>query len=312
MIGGRNSLRISLRSSDPLQENAVTVLSPDPHRPQEGVLLRELHHRVADGVASAIELVSAAIIRAEGTEAKAALSNVVSLLHGHAEVHRMLVQAQGEALIDAAAYVHGLGYAMRQSRLDPMKIQLTFDTECVPLQSERCWRVGLIVHDLIATAAKHACFDARSGEIKVKLTRHGALVNCVVLDNGSRSVRSDSGRRLRIYNDVARSLGGRVEQGFGGEFTSVVLSFPLIERERLAHRGIVTRRTRLTRPLKAKAADVAPLRPSPAAWHQADLPVAAKPDPKSPHQLSGDVVSPCKPADALGQLFAPCNRMVAL
>ena len=32
-------------------------------------------------------------------------------------------------------------------------------------------------------------FDARAGEIKIKLTRSGALVNCVVLDNGSRSAR---------------------------------------------------------------------------------------------------------------------------
>ncbi len=276
----------------------MTVSSLNPHRLPEGVLLRESHHRVAAGVASAIDLVSAAIIRAEGAEAKVALSDVVSLLHGHAEVHRLLAQTQGEALVDAAAHVHKLGCAMRRSRLDSEKIQLIFDTECVPLQSERCWRLGLIVHHLIATAAKHACFDARAGEIKVKLTRRGALVNCVVLDNGSRSVRPDSGRRLRIGNDLARSLGGRVEQGFGGEFTSVVLSFPLTERERQTNWGMATRRMRLTRPHKAKAADIAPLCPPTAVSHQVNHPVAAKPDPK--------------PSDALGQLFSPSNRMVAL
>ncbi|WP_244464007.1 sensor histidine kinase [Bradyrhizobium japonicum] len=272
----------------------MAFLNPDPHRLQEGLLLRELHHRAADGVASAIELVSAAIIRAEGAEAKAALANVVSLLHGHAEVHRMLVQARGEALIDAAAYVHGLGCAMRQSQLDPMKIQLILDTERVPLQPVRCWLVGLIVHDLIATAAKHACFDARCGAIKVKLARHEDLVNCVVLDNGSRPARSDSGPRLRIDNDVAKSLGGRVEQGFGSEFTSVVLSFPLTDRERRAHRGIVNRHMRLTRPLRAKAAALVPRHPSSAPSHEADLPLAAE------------------PADALGQLLSPPNRMVAI
>jgi hypothetical protein len=51
----------------------------------------------------------------------------------------------------------------------------------------------LIVHGLVTNAAKHACFDARSGEITVKLTRTGALVNCVVLDNGSRSARAPRG-----------------------------------------------------------------------------------------------------------------------
>ncbi|WP_354208666.1 MULTISPECIES: sensor histidine kinase [unclassified Bradyrhizobium] len=223
---------------------------------------------------------------------------MASLLHGHAEVHLMLARPEGEALVDAAAHVRKLGCAMRRSRLDGMKIQLIFDTECVPLQSERCWRLGLIVHDLIASAAKHACFDARAGEIKVKLARRGALVNCIVLDNGSRSVRSDSGRRVRTDNDLARSLGGRIEQGFGSEFTSIVLSFPLTERERQTNWGMATRRMRLTRPVKAKAADPAPV-PSPApVSHQANQPVAAKPDPK--------------PSDALGQLFASSNRMVAL
>lgn len=276
----------------------MPVLSQDSHRLPEGVLLRESHHRVADGVASALDLVSAAIVRAEGAEAKAALSDVASLLHGHAEVHLMLARPQGEALVDAAAHVRKLGCAMRRSRLDGMKIQLIFDTECVPLQSERCWRLGLIVHDLIASAAKHACFDARAGEIKVKLTRRGALVNCIVLDNGSRSARSDSGRRVRTDNDLARSLGSRIEQGFGSEFTSIVLSFPLTERERQTNWGMATRRMRLTRPVKAKAADPAPV-PSPApVSHQANQPVAAKPDPK--------------PSDALGQLFASSNRMVAL
>ncbi|OSJ32178.1 ATP-binding protein [Bradyrhizobium japonicum] len=273
-------------------------MSQNSHRLPEGVLLRESHHRVADGVASAIDLVSAAIIRAEGAEAKAVLSDVASLLHGHAEVHLMLARPQSEALVDAAEHVHRLGCGMRRSRLDGMKIQLIFDTECVPLQSERCWRLGLIVHDLIATAAKHACFDARAGEIKVKLTRRGALVNCIVLDNGSRSVRSDSGRRVRIDNDLARSLGGRIEQGFGTEFTSVVLSFPLTERERQTNSGMATRRMRSPRPVKAKSADTALLRPPAPVSHQADHPVATKPDPK--------------PSDALGQLFSSPNRMVAL
>ncbi|WFU82496.1 sensor histidine kinase [Bradyrhizobium sp. CIAT3101] len=280
-------------------------MSSRKRRPQEGVLLREWQHRIADGVASAIDLVSAAIIRAEGAEAKAALSDVVSLLLGHAEVHRMLARADGEALLDAAAYVHQLGCALRQSRLDMMKIRLTLDTERVPLQAERCWRLGLIVHDLIAMAAKHACFDARAGEIKVRLSRRGALVNCVVLDNGSRSVRSDARRWLRIDNDVARSLGGRVEQGIGSEFTSVVLSFPLTEREQQANQGMATRRMRLARRLKAKTANVTPLRPSPAAT----LPVAAEPIPSV--GLNEEASSFRKPGDALGQLFSPSQHMAA-
>jgi hypothetical protein len=104
-------------------------------------------------------------------------------------------------------------------------------------------------------AARHACFDARAGHIKVKLTRTGALVNCVILDNGSRPARDVSDRDLRIAKNIARALGGRIEQGFGAEFTSIVLSFPLTQRERDANWTIATRQMMAPRRMRAAASN---------------------------------------------------------
>lgn len=163
----------------------MTVFSPDSAQIDEGVLLRELHHRVNHGVAAAINLVSAAAVRAEGREAKSALSDVVELLHGHAELHRALARPQGKALIDASTNIRKLSCALRRSLLHRMNIRLAVAADSLPLQSERCWLLGLIVHELVTNASEHACFDARSGEIRIKLSRIGAVVNCVALDNGS-------------------------------------------------------------------------------------------------------------------------------
>lgn len=260
----------------------MTVFNPGPPPLEEGVLLRELHDRVNNGVAAAINLVSAAVVRAEGAEAKAALSDVVELLHGHAELHRALAMPEGKSLIDAATYLRKLGSGMRRSWLDRMNIRLAFATESLPLQPERCWRVGLIVHELAANAAKHACFDARAGAIKIKLSRIGALVNCLVVDNGSRAAVGASARQVHISNDLAKGLGGRVEHGFGAEFTSVVLSFPLTERERQANWAIATRRMRSTR------------RPKPSPMPRSELP------------------SSSRAPDVLGELLSPRNRMDVL
>ena len=233
----------------------MTVLNPDPPGLPEGVLLRELHHRVTNGVAFAINLVSAAAIRAEGAEAKGALSDVAELLHGYADVHRALGMPPGDTLIQTAAYIRKLGCGMRRAVLDRMNIQLAFATQPLALQPQRCWHLGLIVHELVMHAARHACFDARAGQIRIKLTRSGALVNCVILDNGSRPAREASDRELRIARDIARALGGRIEQGFGAEFTSVILSFPLTERERGANWSIATRQMRAPRRSKATASN---------------------------------------------------------
>ncbi|MDU6378262.1 MAG: hypothetical protein E6575_29930, partial [Bradyrhizobium sp.] len=176
------------------EEIVVTVFTCDPPALQGSVLLRELHQRVAGGLASAINLVSAAAIGAEGAEAKHALSEVVELLHGYADVHRTLEMPRAEMLIHAESYIHELGYGMRRALLDRMNIQLTFATRSLVLQPERCWQLGLIVHELVMIAAEHACFEARAGQIEVRLTRNGAMANCVIADNGWRSVRNVSDR----------------------------------------------------------------------------------------------------------------------
>jgi two-component sensor histidine kinase len=286
----------------------VTVCRPDLPVVEQGILLRELNHRINSGLASAINLVSAAVVRVEGPEAKRALSDVVELLHGYADVQQALAMPRGKALIDAATYIRMMGCAMRRALLDRMNIRLALATESLPLQPERCRQFGLIVHGLVTNAEKHACFEARTGEIKIKLTRTGALVNCLVLDNGSRSARGTTGRGLRISNDLAKGLGGRVEHGFGNEFTSVVLSFPLTERERQANCAIAKRRIiRSPRRLTVSPSDASALCTGASSPDRDSRPVATRPD---PNPARGAQLVSARPAeDVLGELLSPGHRM---
>lgn len=217
----------------------------------EQTLLRELNHRVNNEFTSAINLISVAAVRAEGSEAKAALTSVVELLHGYADVHRALVTPDRETLVDAAGYARKLGFAMSRSLLSRMNIRLACAADTLPLVSERCWRLGLIVHELVTNSAKHACFDGRDGEIRIELTRLGASVNCIVSDNGSASARLRPGPGLKIVSDLAKGLDGRIEHGIDATFRSVVLVFPLTERERRANSAVASRRMRPPRQLKA-------------------------------------------------------------
>ncbi|WP_312017221.1 sensor histidine kinase [Bradyrhizobium jicamae] len=289
----------------------MNICSPDSPIVEQGILLRELDHRINGGLASAINLVSAAAVRLEGAEAKRALSDVVELLRGYADVQQVLAVPKGKALIDAATHIRMVGTAMRRSLLDRMNIRLAVATESLPLQPERCRRLGLIVHALVTNAATHACFEARTGEIKIKLTRIGALVNCVVLDNGSRPSRSAAGRGLRLSNDLARGLGGRVEHGFGDEFTSVVLSFPLAARERQANGAMAKRRImRPPRRPNASPSDASALCGEASCPDRDWRPVATEPDPTPTH--GAQLVSVRPAADALGALLSRRHRMVVL
>jgi len=219
----------------------VTTFAPGQPTPVMEMLLRELNHRINSQFASAINLISVEAVRAEATEAKLALSNAAELLHAYAEVHRALIMPECETLIDAVKYLRKLCGALRAALLDRLHIELTLQGDPLPLQPERCWRLGLIIHELVMNTAKHACFDGRPGKLKIKLARTDWLVNCVVSDNGSAAGRCGHGQGLRMVRELAKSLGGRVEHGVGTHFRSVVISFRASERERQAQSAIDSR-----------------------------------------------------------------------
>ena len=290
----------------------MSMCSPDSPIVEQGILLRELNHRINSGLASAINLVSAAAVRVEGSEAKRALSDVVELLHGYADVQQALAMPKGKALIDAATYIRMMGCAMRRAWLDRMNIRLAFATQSLPLRPERCRRLGLIVHELVANAARNACFDARDGQIKIKLTRIGALVKCVVADNGSRRGRSASDRGLRISNDLAKDLSGRIERGFGTEFTSVILSFPLTEREQQANWTMAMRQMRPPRPTEAVGIDASASGAGADVSNQSSRPVATGSNPELAREHRGELGAVRQAPDVLGELLSRCHRTDAL
>jgi hypothetical protein len=126
------------------------------------------------------------------------------------------------------------------------------------------------VHELVTNAVRHACFDDRDGEIRIKLMRAGSRVSCRITDNGSGLGRIKVGRGLRIVGDLAKSLDGQIDHGFGARWTSFSLAFPLTLREQRANRAVASRRARTARRLKT----MPPLPSSPAAARRPDRVVA--------------------------------------
>jgi two-component sensor histidine kinase len=102
------------------------------------------------------------------------------------------------------------------------------------LDGERCWKLGLIVSELLTNVARHARFDERHPEAKVKLLLAGNVVRCAVSDNGSASDLIIRGGGLTIVGELASSLGGRVHASCADEGCSFLLTFPLTESEQRA------------------------------------------------------------------------------
>ena len=202
--------------------------------PGGSLLLRELNHRITNELTTAIYVVSAKAQLSDSVEVKAALLDVVDLLHQCADVQRALHMPDQERLTDTAKYLQQLCFSIKKYRLDRLAIHVFFSADDLRLEGERCWKLGLIVSELLTNVARHAQFDRRYPELRVKLMLAGNVVKCGVSDNGSALEPIQRGRGLTIIDELASSLGGCVHTSCVAEGSSFLLTFPLTEAERRA------------------------------------------------------------------------------
>jgi two-component sensor histidine kinase len=218
--------------------------------PDGSLLLRELNHRIRNELTSAVQTISAKAVHSDSVAVKAALLDVVDFLHQCADVHRALRMPDQGRLTDAARYLQELCFSIAKYRLDRLAIHVLFSADDLRLEGERCWKLGLIVSELLTNVARHAQFDARDPELRVELMLVGNVVKCRVSDNGSAPEPVRRGRGLSIVGELASNLGGRVHTSCAAEGYSFLLTFPLIEAERRAAgvTNVVLKRRRMGRP----------------------------------------------------------------
>jgi two-component sensor histidine kinase len=191
----------------------------------EQLLVREITHRINNEFASAIGVVSLTAARSNSEEVKHALAGVLDRLHSYARVHRALQMPSQIASINASEYMRALCQSISQSKLEHRGIELVYAESPVELSSERCWKLGMIVAELITNAARHA-FGEGGGTIRVELSSTGAFVECRVLDNGAVRGQILPGQGTRIIEALARGLDGEIEQIFGPNGATSTLVFP--------------------------------------------------------------------------------------
>jgi len=184
-----------------------------------------MSHRINNDFTCLISAASLAVRRTENDEVKAALAAVVESLHCYADIHHALQMPDGNARIDAEAYLRKLCVSISRAKLDRLKIELALVASPLQLQSDRCWRLGMIVYELVTNAARHA-FGERPGEIRVELLRIGPHVECKVLDNGSAAAGAQPGHGLKIVDELTKGLGGRFKQKFRKWGSTSIVAFP--------------------------------------------------------------------------------------
>jgi two-component sensor histidine kinase len=203
-------------------------------RHTERLILRELTHRVSNELAAVTAVVAAARTRPGSGEE--ILAQVQGALEAFASVQRLLYVPDVITCVDGCAYVRQLCRALTRAKLEEKGIELEFVEKPLRIDSDQCWRLGMILYELVTNASKHA-FGGDSGRIRVEVFEHATCLECRIEDSGcctTPQVRRGAG--LSMVHELTEEMGGVLQQTFGlkGSASTIMLPRASIEDDQVA------------------------------------------------------------------------------
>jgi PAS domain S-box-containing protein len=201
---------------------------------EKTILLKEVHHRVKNNLAVISSVLAMKADATDIAETRQALEDSQQRLRSIALIHEHLYSHDNLNSINFADYTDEL---LRESTevlvAEPWRIAVQCNLEPIELAVNMAVPCGLILHELVTNAFKHAFPGGRCGEVRVSFREcEPGVLEMAVEDNGIGFLLSSpdayanaNSLGLRIVHILARQLDGcfRQEPCSGTRF---VLRFP--------------------------------------------------------------------------------------
>jgi two-component sensor histidine kinase/ABC-type nitrate/sulfonate/bicarbonate transport system substrate-binding protein len=154
------------------------------------VLLREVHHRVKNNLASIVSLIELQQQGVIDPSARDLLTQLGQRVRATALVHEMLYRTESLEQIDFHRYLQALGHSLQDAFSPDGAIRLQTQAPGVWIELDQAIACGLLVNELVTNAFKYAFPQGqpRPGneqcEIQVTASMEGADYILTVADNG--------------------------------------------------------------------------------------------------------------------------------
>jgi two-component sensor histidine kinase len=210
----------------------------------KSVLLRELHHRVKNNLATVAGILSLQRRRTKSPEVRRTLAESVNRVQGLAATHDLLAHEDvSEARVeDIARKIVGVANA----NLRPPETHITFEVEPCPIviPSRAVTILALVLNEMVSNAIEHGMAGLQEGTVTVHGREENGMVIVQVLDTGTRlkqlepgEEESSEGLGLSLIKNLIGDLGGTFALWHKGDVDQTVaeVRFPLAR-----NRGQVT------------------------------------------------------------------------
>ena len=217
--GGDTLLLVGLEDTTAKREFEALLAA---RQKEQEMLLKEIHHRVANSLQIIASLLLLKARAVQSTETRHHLHDVHRRLISLATVQRQLSDSRPGSDVELGSYLKALCDGLVDSMVaDRQTVTIATSSAGGTIKSEDAISFGLIVTELVINSLKHGFPNGRNGHIEVDFVRDGADWRLSVSDDGvgrapDSAIRDRPGLGTSIVEALAQSLGARVEIGLPG------------------------------------------------------------------------------------------------
>lgn len=152
---------------------------------EKEVLLREIHHRVKNNLMIVSSLITLQLNRVNDERYASLLQSTQSRIDAIAFVHESLYSSDDVANVGFRKYIQRLLGNLSSMYLDTAGVELVLEIAEININIERATPCGLIIHELVVNAIKHAFPGIDNKVITIAFAQHEDTgYKLVVRDNG--------------------------------------------------------------------------------------------------------------------------------
>ncbi len=211
------------------EENVKALLA------EKELILREVHHRIKNNMASMISLLTLQAGNMEDPAAAAALESAASRMEGMVLMYDRLYRSDDFSGLSLRDYLPALVEGIVATHPSGIPVAAETVAEDIVLDAARLQPLGILVNELLTNALKYAFAGRERGRISVSARLRDGLIGITVRDDGvgmpeGMDAAASSGFGLMLTRALAAQLDGtiRIERTGG---TSVTLEFPAKGRD---------------------------------------------------------------------------------
>ena len=198
----------------------------DAERTAAWLYLDELIHRTLNDYAILLSIVRRAASSSSDSASGKALDEVTRRLRASVAAFRALSPPHDTGSRNLDQELGAICAAISASMLSERRVRVSLVSAPICVSAYHCWKICLVVAELLRNAIRHAFYGQQEGAIKVELCSCAETIRCGVVDDGCAQVDFVPGRGSAIIAAIAAELGGTIFRRHGKIGSTVLLEIP--------------------------------------------------------------------------------------